>query len=66
MATKSSTPQKTGLIFTEHEYHSVVIALPNEYQRFIDDNFKFMVEQIYDIRIVPDLGKYSKLSSALN
>ena len=56
------TPNNWANFFTENDYQSVIIALPTKYQKFIDENFDKMVEQIYDIRILPDLDKYLKLS----
>ena len=55
-------PKNWTDFFTENNYQSVIIALPTKYQKFIDENFEQMVEQIYDIRILPDLDKYLKLS----
>lgn len=52
--------------FSDHRCQSVVISLPHNQYQFLEDNLDEISDQVPDIKIIPDVLKYTRFNTAID
>jgi len=58
-------PKDWAHYFVENPIQTVVIALPYQYHGFLDRELEKIVDQVNDIRILPDIKRFSRMSPGI-
>lgn len=56
-------PERWPEFFLATPYDSVVLVLPYQSYQFIEDNLAELADQVLDIKLIPDLQRFTKFSS---
>ncbi|MCX6128929.1 MAG: undecaprenyl-phosphate glucose phosphotransferase [Proteobacteria bacterium] len=51
--------------FAEHPTQTVVVALPYQQHAFLDEQLEKIADQVNDIRILPDIKRFSRMSPGI-
>ncbi len=52
--------------FSEHPVHTVIFAIPHASYAFIEEHLDQIVNQVSDVRLIPDLYRYTKLGAGID
>lgn len=58
-------PEDWPHYFVEHPIQTVVIALPYQFHGFLDRELEKIADQVNDIRILPDIKRFSRMSPGI-
>ncbi|MBC7531038.1 MAG: undecaprenyl-phosphate glucose phosphotransferase [Oligoflexus sp.] len=58
-------PQSWLNFFLEHPTHSLLIALPQNHSSFIDLHLETISHQVAEIKILPDIARFTKLNPGI-
>src|SRR5690606_33390508 len=59
-------PAAWPAFFVENPTETVVIALPHRYYHFLDAELEAIVDQVPDIKLIPDLMRYTRFAAGVD
>ncbi len=63
--TRVAEPLDWAHFFAVHPVQTVVIALPYQFHGFLDQELEKIADQVNDIRILPDIKRFSRMSPGI-
>ncbi len=59
-------PRDWTSFIAEHAIHTVVVAVPHSSYQFLEDHLTTIANQVADVKLIPDIGRYSRFGAGID